>query len=114
MGTAEEHTTFFELQIHSMQTDVAERQNALHGSAKRYADFMVQVVTNEPRVKQVMKAVMKRQQSWHDCRLWQREVDDEHHREVVGQGSDRLQVTCVEGREEPCVVHSIQHGTGQM
>ena len=39
-----------------MQTDVAELQNALLGSATWFADLMVQLFTSEPRVRRVIEA----------------------------------------------------------
>ena len=54
-------------QLSAMQTDVAELHNALQGSAKIYAEFMVQWFTSEARVRKVMevgdqRAVMSRLQ----------------------------------------------------
>ena len=56
MATAEEQITYLAQQLNAMQTDVAELQNALEGSATRYADLMVQLFTSEPRVRRVVEA----------------------------------------------------------
>ena len=54
--TAAEPSTYLAQQLNAMQTDVAELQNALQGSALRYADLMVQRFTSEPRVSMVIEA----------------------------------------------------------
>ena len=56
MVTSEEQITFLAQQLNAMQTDVAELQNALQGSAMRHADLMVPLFTCEPRVRRVMEA----------------------------------------------------------
>ena len=56
MVTAEEQVTYLAQQLIAMQTDVAELQNAVEGSATRYADLMVQLFTSEPLVRRVMEA----------------------------------------------------------
>ena len=55
-GTAEEQITYLAQQPNAMQKDVAELQNALQGSAKRYADLMVPLFTSESRVKRMIAA----------------------------------------------------------
>ena len=54
--TAVEPSTYLAQQLNAMQTDVAELQNALQGSALRYADLMVPLFTSEPRVSMVIEA----------------------------------------------------------
>ena len=49
-------TTYLAQQLNAMQTNVAELQKALQGSATRYADLMVQLFTSEPRVRRVIEA----------------------------------------------------------
>ena len=56
MVTAEEQITYLAQQLNAMQTDVAELQKALQGSATRFADLMVQLFTSEPRVRRVTEA----------------------------------------------------------
>ena len=62
-------TTYLAQQLNAMQTNVAELQKALQGSATRYADLMVQLFTSEPRVRRVIEtgdeatAVMSRLQA---------------------------------------------------
>ena len=48
--------TYFAPQLHTMQTDVAELQKALQGSATRDADLIVQLFTSETRVRRVADA----------------------------------------------------------
>ena len=56
MRTAEEQITYLAQQMNAMQTDDAEPQNAPHGSATRYTNLLVQLVTSEPRVRGVVEA----------------------------------------------------------
>ena len=56
MVTAEEQSTYFAPKLNTMQTDVAELQKALQGSASRDADLMVQLFTSETRVRMVIEA----------------------------------------------------------
>ena len=56
MVTAEEQSTYFAPQLNTMQTDVAEFQKALQGSATRDADLIVQLFTSETRVRRVVEA----------------------------------------------------------
>ena len=69
MATTEEEITYRAQQLNAMQTDVAELQNALQGSATRFADLMMRLFTSEPRVRRVIEsgdeaaAVMSRLQA---------------------------------------------------
>ena len=56
MGTTEEQIIYLAQQMNAMQTDVAEPQNAPHGSATRYAKLVVQLVISEPKVRGVVEA----------------------------------------------------------
>ena len=56
MVTTEEQIIYFAQQLNAMQTNVAELQKALQGSATRYADLMVQLFTSEQRVRRVIEA----------------------------------------------------------
>ena len=74
MVTIEEQTTYLAQQLNAMQTDGAELQNAPQGSATRYADPMVKLLTSEPRVRRVTDLAMRQQQSCQGCKLWRREA----------------------------------------
>ena len=54
--TTDEPIAYFAQQLNAMQTDVAELQNALQGSALRYADLMVPLFTSELIVRMVIEA----------------------------------------------------------
>ena len=41
MGTTEEQTTYLAQQLKTIQTDVTDLQDALHGAAARYTHLMV-------------------------------------------------------------------------
>ena len=56
MVTTEKQITYLTQQLNAMQTDVAELQNALQGSATGYAALMVQLFTSETRVRRVIEA----------------------------------------------------------
>ena len=114
MVTSEEHISYLAQQLNSMQTDVAELQNALQGSATRCADLMVQLFTSESK---------------EDDRSWRR--GDSSHVKVESSGdekhrcddecctgvqrlrSDRLQATDMEWREGQRIVH-IQDGIAEL
>ena len=77
-----------------MQTEVAELQNALQGSATRHADLMMQMFTSESRVWRVIEAGDEATGSGdekHGC-------DDESGTDVPRQRSDRLEATIMEWR----------------
>ena len=109
MVTAEEQVTYLVQQLIAIQTDVAELQNAVEGSATRYADLMVQLFTSEPRVRRVIEggdqatAVMSRLQVLETRSTGAMTSAAQRFR---GEEATDVQATGVEWRERQRNVHS--------